>query len=115
MTYHFTHQNGWVILSIRGKARNNEPLQAKRHILPWLEEPGVRLIVNLEGLEALGVLEMGLLNSLRKEVDLRGGTLRLCRLNPALQGYFQQDRFTRTTFHIYTNVDSAMVQKGEHP
>ena len=111
MTYQVTQRKGWVIFRIKGKARNNEPLRAKRHLLSWLNVPGVRIVVDLSGLEELGVWEMGLLNSLRKEVDLLKGTLRLSSLNPTLKSKFKRDRFAET-FDMYPTVDSAIRRIG---
>jgi len=50
---------------------------------------------------------MGLLTSVKKEVDQRGGILRLCNLSPCLQGYFQNDRFSGE-FAIYRDLEGAM-------
>lgn len=111
MTYQVTERKGWVVLRIRGKAHNNEPIRAKRHLLSWLNVPEVRVVVDLSGLEALGVWEIGLLNSLRREVDLLKGTLRLCRLNPALRSEFSRDRFAET-FEMYPTLDRAIRRIG---
>jgi anti-anti-sigma regulatory factor len=50
---------------------------------------------------------MGLITSFKKEVDQRSGMLRLCNLNPALKGYFQNDRFAEQ-FDIYPDLERAM-------
>jgi anti-anti-sigma regulatory factor len=112
MTYEVYEQEGWVILRLKGKARNNEPIRAKRHLLPWLNVSGVRIVVDLGGLQEVGVWEKGLLNSLRKEVDLLNGTLRLCSLNATLRVQFRRDRFTEA-FEIYRDVNSAMAAREE--
>ncbi|MCI0484112.1 MAG: STAS domain-containing protein [candidate division NC10 bacterium] len=112
MTYNVSQHEGWVILRLKGKARNNEPIRAKRHLLPWLSVSGVRVVVDVGGLQELGVWERGLLNSLRKEVDLLNGTLRLCSLDPTLRVQFRQDRFTEA-FAIYPDVVTAMSAREE--
>ena len=53
-----------------------------------------RVIIDLAQLEAFGVWEVGLLISFKREVDQRAGILQLCELNPALEGYFRNDRFS---------------------
>lgn len=66
------------------------------------------MIINLQQLEQLGVWEVGLLISFKKEVDQHAGLLRLCQLDPALQGYFHNDRFTER-FDVYDDLESAMA------
>jgi anti-anti-sigma factor len=106
-----TEVTGWFIVSPSGKAENNEPLKVKYLFKRWLTEKGMRVIVNLKEIKEFGVWEMGLLTSFKKEMDQRGGTLRLCHLNPSLKGYFQNDRFAEH-FAIYTDLESAMEGKG---
>ena len=107
VNYRITELNGWVIVSPSGKAENNEPLRVKHLVKRWLSERGVRVIVNLKGLEELGVWEMGLLTSFKKEIDQRAGKLRLCHLDRQLSGYFQEDRFTEQ-FEIFADLEQAM-------
>lgn len=107
MNYRITAVNGWTVVTPNGNAENNEPLRVKYLFKRWLTEKGPRVIVNLKGLEQLGVWEMGRLTSFKKEIDQRSGTLRLCHLDPALAGYFQADRFTEE-FEIFADLESAM-------
>ena len=64
--------------------------------------------MNLKELSQLGVWEMGLITSFKREMDQRSGVLRLCHLDPSLQGYFHNDRFAEQ-FEIYADLESAMV------
>ena len=107
LKYRIAESNGWVIITPDGKAENNEPLRVRHLIRRWIAQKGVRLIVNLERLESFGVWEVGVLTSIKKEVDQRAGDLRLCRLNPDLEGYFQNDRFAQQ-FEIYPDLESAI-------
>ncbi len=91
-----------------GKAQNNEPLRVRYLFKRWLTQNGIRVIVNLKELSQLGVWEMGLITSFKKEVDQRSGSLRLCNLNPSLKGYFHNDRFAEQ-FEIYVNLERAMA------
>lgn len=111
MKYRITEVNGWFLVGIAGKAENNEPLRVKHLFKRWLTEKGMRVIVNLKELEEFGVWEMGLLASFKKEVDQRGGVLRLCNLGASLSGYFHKDRFTEL-FEIYPDLESAMEKRG---
>lgn len=108
MNYRITEVNGWVIVNPSGKAQNNEPLRVKYLFKRWLTQNGIRVIVNLKELPQLGVWEMGLITSFKKEVDQRSGALRLCNLDPSLKGYFRNDRFAEQ-FEIYVDLESAMA------
>ena len=111
MNYRITEISGWIIVHPSGKAENNEPLRVRYLFKKWLTEEGISVIVNLQGLCGLGVWEMGLLTSFKKEVDQRAGRLRLCNLNPTLEGYFHNDRFNQC-FEIYTDLEGAMEGKN---
>ena len=107
MNYRISEVSGWVIISPSGKAQNNEPLRVKYLFKRWLTQEGLRIIVNLKELAQFGVWEMGLITSFKKAVDQRSGMLRLCNLNTALKGYFQNDRFAEQ-FDIYPDLERAM-------
>jgi anti-anti-sigma factor len=107
VNYRITELNGWIIVTPIGKAENNEPLRVKYLVKRWLSERGVRVIVNLKGLEQLGVWEMGLLTSFKREIDQHAGIIRLCHLNPALAGYFHDDRFAEQ-FEIFPDLEGAL-------
>jgi anti-anti-sigma factor len=85
-----------LVIKISGHTRNNEALMVKRLLFPHLQTKGVRVIVDLGGLthfEPASLLSV--LNSIRKEVNLRGGELRLCSLKPDTRDYFTQNRLDR--------------------
>ena len=108
MNYRITEAGGWVVVYPSGKAENNEPLRVRHLFRSWLTQNKSHVIVDLAQLEAFGVWEVGLLISFQREVDQRSGVLRLCQLNPALEGYFRNDRFTQQ-FDLYDNLESAMT------
>lgn len=108
MNYCITEVGGWVVVQPSGTAENNEPLRVRYLFRRWLTQAGIRVIINLQQLEQLGVWEVGLLISFKKEVDQHAGLLRLCQLDPALQGYFHNDRFTER-FDVYDDLESAMA------
>lgn len=108
MNYRITEVGGWVVVNPSGKAENNEPLRVRHLFRRWLAQPGVHVIIDLKQLEQFGVWEVGLLISFKKEIDQRAGVLRLCQLDPALQGYFHNDRFTEQ-FEVYEDLESAMA------
>lgn len=108
MNYRIMEAGGWVVVYPSGKAENNEPLRVRHLFRRWLTRIGSRVIVNLAQLETLGIWEVGLLISVKREIDQRAGVLRLCQLNPALEGYFRNDRFTQQ-FDLYDDLESAMT------
>ena len=108
MNYRITEVDGWVVVNPSGRPQNNEPLRVRYLFKRWLTQNGIRVIANLKELSQLGVWEMGLIISFKKEVDQRAGTLRLCNLNPSLEGYFHKDRFAEQ-FEIYLDLESAMA------
>ena len=55
MNYRITAVNGWTVVTASGNAENNEPLRVRYLFKRWLTETKPRLIVNLKGLEQLGV------------------------------------------------------------
>lgn len=111
MKYGITELTHWVIISVSGKAENNEPLRVKYLFNRWLSSKGVRVIVDLKRIENFGVWEVGLLTSFKREVEQRGGVLRICNLNGSISGYFHNDRFAEH-FSIYPDLESAM-EEGE--
>jgi anti-anti-sigma factor len=108
VNYHITEIGGWVVVHTAGRAENNEPLRVRHLFRRWLTQDRSRVIVDLAQLEAFGVWEVGLLISFKREVDQRSGMLRLCQLDPALEGYFRNDRFTEQ-FDLYDDLESAMT------
>ena len=112
--YRISEVGGWVIVIPSGKAENNEPLRVRYLFRRWLTRQGLRVIVNLKQLEQFGVWEVGVLTSFKREVDQRAGVLRLCHLNPELEGYFQHDRFAEQ-FDIRENLEAAMTASRSCP
>ena len=108
MKYSVADVDDWFIVQPAGQAENNEPLRVRHLFRQWLAHEGVRVIVNLKNISELGVWEGGLLTSFKKEVDQRGGVLRLCHLNSALGGYFHNERFA-DEFDVYADLKHAMA------
>jgi len=110
VNYRITEINGWIIVNSAGKAESNEPLRVKYLFDKWLTMEGIRVIINLKEVAHFGVWEVALLNSFQREVNQRNGILRLCNLNPRLNGCFQNDRFTEP-FELYPDLEGAMRQE----
>lgn len=112
MKYRVSDTAGCVIIRPSGKDQNNEPLRVRYLFRRWLSRDGVRVIVDLKELDQFGVWEVGLLTSFKREVDQRAGVLRVCSLDPNLEGYFKKDRFA-CQFDIYQDLESAMTPERE--
>jgi hypothetical protein len=109
--YYIAEFDGCIIVHVSGEAENNEPLLAKHLLSPWLRRTGEpRVIINFIGLREPGVWEIGLLASLKKEVDLCRGVLRICHFDSAPDGFFRKNRFAEY-FNIYEDLKSAMAEK----
>jgi len=104
--YRITEVGGWFIVGLSGKAENNEPLKVKYLFRRWLTSKAVRLIMNFKEIEEPGVWEFGLLTSFKKEIDQRGGVLRVCELKTP-SSKFGDDRFLEN-FEIFPDLESAM-------
>lgn len=107
MNYRITETGGWIVVHPSGKAENNEPLRVRYLFKKWLTEEGIKVIVNLKELSGLGVWEMGLLTSFKKEIDQRAGILRLCNLKPGLIELVVTGRFAEC-FEVYDDLEAAM-------
>lgn len=114
MKYRITEAGGWVVVNPAGRAENNEPLRVRYLFRRWLTRDRPRVIVNLRDIEEIGIWEIGLLISFKKEVDQRSGVLRICQLDASLDGYFHNDRFTEQ-FDIYPDLESAMTGERSEP
>lgn len=108
MNYRITEISGWIVVHLSGKAENNEPLRVQHLFRKWLTEEGIKVIVNLTELSGLGVWEMGLLTSFKKEIDQRAGMLRLCNLKPGLIELVVIGRFAGC-FEVYNDLEAAMA------
>ncbi|MCD6225346.1 MAG: STAS domain-containing protein [Deltaproteobacteria bacterium] len=107
MQYDIIEGKNCFHIAISGKPRKNEPLLAKRMLLPFFKQKNIRIIIDLKDLREFdSVFVLGILNSIRKEVGFLEGDLRICSLNPELLNYFQQNRLDKI-FYIYKNKENA--------
>ncbi len=107
MKYHLTKDNDFFIVKISGKPKKNEALQVKSILSSYLKERGIRVIMDLKELEKFEPITLlGVLNGMRKEVDLLGGCLKLSSLNPEILDYFKENRMDQF-FKIYEDEESA--------
>lgn len=96
MKYSISQGKDHVVIKVSGPSRNNEALMAKRLLSPHLQAKGVRVTLDLAGLGPFDPASLlGVLSGIRREVNLQGGELRLCALNPGTRRYFAENRLDR--------------------
>ena len=110
MKYHIVEEGGFCLIRVSGKTRKNEAIMAKGGLSPYLKEKGIKVIMDMKELEKFEPTLMGFLNSIRKEVNLLKGGLKLCSLKPEILNYVKQNRLDHI-FNIYE--DREMAKKSE--
>jgi len=107
MKYHITEQKGLFYIKFSGGTKKNEPVLAKKMLLPYLKRKGVRVIVDLKELEKCDMITLVLLlNGIRKDIRLLNGGLRLCSLKSEIQTYFTENHLDHI-FETYKNFETA--------
>ncbi len=107
MNYRIVEENGFYLIEVSGKTRKNEAVMARKCLFPYLKETGMRVIIDMKELEKFEpITVVGVLSSIRKEINLLRGDLKLCSLNPEIMKYITQNRLD-CLFHIYENRETA--------
>jgi anti-anti-sigma factor len=107
MKYEIVQEKGLVLIKISGHTRHNEALVAKRVLFPHLRKAGLRVIVDLKALRGFELVSLlGVLNGLRKKVDLMKGNMTLCSLEPDTLKYFEENRLDHV-FRLFENQEEA--------
>ena len=107
MKYHIVKDDDFFIVKISGQPKKNEALQVKSILSSYFKEKGIRVIMNLKDLEKFEPITLlGVLNGMRKEIDLLGGCLKLCSLKQDILNYFKENRMDQF-FMIYEDEKSA--------
>ena len=109
MKYHIVKDDDFFIVKISGQTKKNEALQVKSILSSYIKERDVRVIMDLKELELEKfepIALLGVLNSMRKEIDLSGGSLKLCSLKPDILNYFKENRMDQF-FNICEDEDGA--------
>jgi anti-anti-sigma factor len=107
MKYHIIENAGFFLIKISGNTKKNEALPAKKALSPYFKERGIRVIMDLKELEKFEPITLlGVLNGIRKEIDLLRGNLKLCSLKPEILNYFKENRLDQF-FQIYEDEERA--------
>lgn len=107
MDYEFAYEDDFLVIKLSGSTEVNERLSVKQYLAPYLQRPNQKVIVDLEGLkETEGAYLLGVLNTVKKEVQLMGGEVKFSSLKPEFYRYFQENRLDQV-FDIVQSVEQA--------
>lgn len=107
MRYRIKELKGSLIIKIDGTAREDEAARARRVLSAFLRRPRVRVILYLAGLRGLSLAELGVLEVIRQEVKVQGGSLRLCALRDDLRAQFDRNPFLQV-YELYHDLESSL-------
>ncbi len=116
MDFRFECQDDCLIIKLYGTAGANERLLSRETLKKKLENSPRRVIVDLSGLkEDENPYILGILSTMKKEVQTLGGSIKVCSLRPKLFHYFQEHRLDKI-FDIYRTMDQAKrsFKEGDH-
>jgi len=107
MNYEVEYQDDFLIIKLSGTVRSNERLLSKRSLLSSLQASYRKVIVDLGELRSGGAgYCVGVLNTIKKEVQLIGGKMKICSLSPTAAHYFQENRLNEM-FEIEPSIEEA--------
>jgi anti-anti-sigma factor len=93
MNYEVEYQDDFLIIKLCGTVGSNERLLSKKALLSTLQPSYRKVIVDLRDLRSGGGgYCVGVLNTIKKEVQLLGGKMKICSLSPAAARYFRENR-----------------------
>jgi anti-anti-sigma factor len=105
--YEFIYEGEFLIIKLSGTALLNERLLFKKSLIPHLQKSHKKVLIDLSDLNRKGgVYALGILNMIKKEVQIMGGEMRLCSLNSELYRYFQENRLYQV-FNIKRTIQQA--------
>jgi anti-anti-sigma regulatory factor len=72
------------------------------------------VILYLAGLRQVGLGELGVLETIRKEVKAQGGSLRLCALRDDIRAQFERNPFLQV-YDLYHDLGSSLSGMPDLP
>jgi anti-anti-sigma regulatory factor len=107
MQFKFTHCDDFLIIKLSGTTSPNERLLSKQSLVARLQKSNLKVIVELSDLrEHGGAYVLGMLNMIRKEIQILGGEIKFCALSPRLYRFFQENRLLNL-FEIKRTIEQA--------
>jgi len=110
--YQIVKEDEFLFIKVSGKTRKNEMLLSKSLLKPYLNDKGVKVIIDFKELEEFEPITLlGVLNTLKKEIDLLRGDLMICSLKPEMKNYLRENRLEQT-FCIFEDAEKAKRSFG---
>ena len=107
MKYQIVQEDEFLRIKVSGKTRKNEAVLSNALLKPYLHDKGVKVIIDLKELEKFEpMVLLGVLNSLKKEIDLLRGCLMVCSLKPAMEDCLRENRLEHI-FYIFEDAEKA--------
>ena len=107
MNYEVEYLDDFLIIKLSGTVGSNERLLSKRSLLSSLQPSYRKIIVDLGELKSGGAgYCLGVLNTIKKEVQIIGGKMKICSLSPAAARYFRENRLEEM-FEIEPSIEHA--------
>ena len=107
MKYQLTEEDAFLLIKVSGKTRKNEAVLSNALLKPYLHKKGVKVIVDLKDLEKFEpIILLGILNSLKKEIDLLRGYLMVCSLKPEMEHCLRENHLEHL-FHVFEDAQKA--------
>jgi hypothetical protein len=105
--YQIVKEDEFLLIKMSGKTRKNETVLSNALLKPHLQDQGVKVIIDLKELEKFEHMSLlGVLNTLKKEIDLLRGDLMVCSLKPEMENYLRENRLDHI-FHIFEDAEKA--------
>lgn len=114
MKYQIVKEDEFLLIKISGKTRKNESVLSNELLKPYLQDKEVKVIIDLKELEKFEpTILLGVLNTLKKEIDLLRGGLMICSLKPEMENYLRENRFDHIFLHIFEDAEKAKKESRE--
>ena len=107
MKYQIVKEDEFLLIKVSGKTRKNESVLSNVLLKPYLQDKGVKVIFDLKELEKFDPMTLlGVLNTLKKEIDLLRGCLMVCSLKPEMENCLRENRLDHI-FYIFEDAEKA--------
>lgn len=107
MKYQIVKEDEFLLIKVSGKTRKNESVLSNALLKTYLQDKGVKVIFDLKELEKFDPMTLlGVLNTLRKEIDLLRGCLMVCSLKPEMENCLRENRLDHI-FCIFEDAEKA--------
>lgn len=101
------YSDNFLIIKLSGTPWINERLLIRKFLLDRLPSTPQRVIIDMKNVsEGHEIFILGILNLIKKEIQIRGGELKLCSLSSKFYRQFKENRWDKI-FDIFPSIDEA--------